>query len=184
MDDKEIIELYWRRDEQAVAETDRKYGAYCRSVAMNILGVREDAEECTSDTYIRAWESIPPERPGQLRLWLAKVTRNLAIDRWRSRCSKKRSGMTVLLSELDECIPDEHSPEQLADAKELGRLINAWLAELDEGKRTLFMRRYWAAQNVAEIAKSSGVSPNALAQRLMRLRCDLKKYLEREGVII
>lgn len=184
MDDKEIIELYWRRDEQAVAETDRKYGAYCRSVAMNILGVREDAEECTSDTYVRAWESIPPERPGQLRLWLAKVTRNLAIDRWRSRCSKKRGCMTVLLSELDECIPDEHGPEQLADAKELGRLINAWLAELDESERTLFMRRYWAAQSVAEIAKSSGVSPNALAQQLMRMRRDLKKYLEREGVII
>ena len=120
MDDSKIIDLYWQRDEKAIEETDSKYGAYCRAVSMNILGVREDAEECVSDTYARAWNAMPPERPGRLRAWLAGITRNLSIDCWRrERTHGRGSTVTVLLSELEECVSSPRGLEEITDAREL-----------------------------------------------------------------
>lgn len=183
MEDTKIIDLYWRRDERAIAETDSKYGIYCHAVSMNILGVREDAEECVNDTYTQAWNAMPPERPGRLRLWLARITRNLSFNRWnRDRAQKRGGNMYVLLSELDECIPDPKGIEQIEDAKELGGIINAWLACLTEKDCTVFMRRYWAGESVTDIARSCGMSANALSQKLARMRRNLRKYLMEEGV--
>lgn len=119
MDDERIIELYWRRDERAVAETGRKYGAYCHAVSMNILGVREDAEECVNDTSVRAWNAIPPQHPKRLQAWLARITRNLSIDRYNRNHAQRRGGgsITALLSELDECVPTSASVESAVDER-------------------------------------------------------------------
>lgn len=185
MDDARIIELYWQRDERAIAETDSKYGAYCRTISLNILGIHEDAEECVNDTYIRAWNAIPPQRPMHLRLWLAKLTRNISFNLWnRKHAQKRSSNMDVLLSELDECIPSPHSVEETVDARELARTINAWLTTLSKVDRTIFMRRYWCAERTNSIAKSYEMSANTLTKRLSRMRASLKRYLEMEGISV
>ena len=153
MDDSKIIDLYWQRDEKAIEETDSKYGAYCRAVSMNILGVREDAEECVSDTYARVWNAMPPERPGRLLVWLAGITRNLSIDRWRrERTHGRGSTVTVLLSELEECVSSPRGLEEITDARELGRILNGWLKSLPRQDCADFMRRYWGSESVADIA--------------------------------
>lgn len=186
MDDERIIDLYWRRDEQAVTETDTKYGAYCHAIALNILGLREDAEECVNDTYAHAWDAMPPQRPRRLRLWLARVTRNISLNRFARGHAQRRGGgrMSILLSELDECLPDPRGLEQIEDARELGRVINAWLATQKKQDRTAFMRRYWCGESVADIAQSIGIGANTLSKRLSRMRGSLKNYLEREGVAL
>ena len=185
MDDSKIIDLYWRRDERAIEETDSKYGAYCRAVSMNIIGVREDAEECVSDTYARAWNAMPPERPERLRAWLAGITRNISIDRWRRERTHGRGGtVTVLLSELEECVPSPHGLEEITDARELGRILNGWLGSLPRQDCADFMRRYWSGESVADIAASRGVSANALSQKFARLRRSLRSYLEEKGAAL
>ena len=147
MDDSKIIDLYWQRDEKAIEETDSKYGAYCRAVSMNILGVREDAEECVSDTYARVWNAMPPERPGRLRAWLAGITRNLSIDRWRrERTHGRGSTVTVLLSELEECVSSPRGLEEITAARELGRILNGWLKSLTRQDCADFMLRYWGGE--------------------------------------
>ena len=185
MDDTGIIELYWRRDERAVAETDSKYGAYRRAVSMNILGIFEDAEECVSDTYVRAWNAMPPARPKRLRVWLARITRNLSLDRWSmNRAEKRGGGMTVLLSELDECVPAPCGLEQVEDARELGRVLDGWFDVLPDDERTVFLRRYWVGESVATIVQSRGMSANALTKKLGRMRKSLQKHLENEGITL
>ena len=184
MDDSKIIDLYWQRDERAIEETDSKYGAYCRAVSMNILGVREDAEECISDTYVRAWNAMPPERPGRLRAWLVGITRNLSIDRWRRERTHRRGGtVTILLSELEECVPSPRGLEEITDARELGRVLNGWLGSLPRQDCADFMRRYWGGESVADIAVSRGVSANALSQKFSRMRRSLRSYLEEKGAV-
>lgn len=174
-----------RRDERAIAETDSKYGAYCRAVSMNILGVREDAEECVSDTYARAWNAMPPERPGRLLAWLAGITRNLSIDRWRRERTHGRSGtVTVLLGELEECVSSPRGLEEIMDARELGRILNGWLESLPRQDCADFMRRYWGGESVADIATSRGVSANALSQKFARMRRSLRSYLEEKGAVL
>ena len=185
MDDIMIIDLYWRRDEDAIAHTARKYGAYCHSIAFNILRCREDAEECVNDTYQQAWTSIPPERPSRFKTWLGVVTRNLTINLWNKNHARKRyDEFTILLSELDDCVPSSESVEQAADTRALGALVELWLAEQPEADRKLFMRRYWYGESVAAIAKSKGIKANALTQKLYRMRRDLKAHLGREGVTL
>ena len=185
MDDSKIIDLYWRWDERAIAETEGKYGAYCRAVSMNILGVREDAEECISDTYVRAWNDMPPERPGRLRAWLAGITRNLSIDRWRRERTHRRGGtVTILLSELEECVPAPRGLEEITDARELGRVLNGWLGSLPRQDCADFMRRCWGGESVADIAASRGVSANALSQKFARMRRSLRSYLEEKGAVL
>ncbi len=185
MDDPKIIELYYQRSEQAIRETDAKYGAYCRSIALNILSVWEDAEECVNDTWHAAWNRMPPDLPRCLRAFLGRITRNLSISRFRANHAQKRyQGMEVLLSELDDCVPDGGSVEQAADARALSALICGWLDSLGEDDCTLFVRRYWHGDAVKDLARKWGCTAGQMAQRMLRLRRELKAYLEQEGVAL
>ena len=185
MDDSSIIKLYYERSEDAVSQTDIKYGSYCRAVALNILSVIEDAEECVNDTYIAAWEAIPPAKPNSLRVFLGRITRNVSISRFRKTRSQKRyNGMNSILDELSECIPSSENTEQVSDSIQLTELINRWLYSLNEDDRALFIRRYWFGSSVSELAAECGCSANTTVQRLSRLRRKLKIKLESEGIII
>ena len=175
------MELYWRRDEAAIGETERKYGALCRGVAWNILGVDEDAEECVNDALHQAWNAIPPQRPDRLGAWLGRVTRNLALNLWsRNHTQKRYAGMAALLSELEDCVPAPGSVERELEDQELSAAIDGWLRTLSREDRTLFLRRYWYGVELP-LAVERDVSPNRLAQKMYRLRQSLKNALEKEG---
>lgn len=184
MDDSSIIELYWQRSERAIVETDGKYGAFCRRIALNILRVQEDAEECVNDTWHSAWRSMPPERPDSLRAFLGRITRNLSLSRWRaSHAAKRGSGaVDALLSELGDCIPAPGGVEERVELGELSAIISRWLEGLDADDRALFIRRYWFGDAVKTLAAECGVSANSMAQRMSRLRSSLRTQLEAEGV--
>ena len=183
MEDIQIIDLYWLRDERAISETDSKYGAFCHRIAMNILHSFQDSEECVSDTYGRCWDTMPPQRPGSLRAYLGTIIRNLSISRYRaSRAQKRFGGAEVLLSELSDCVPAPENIQRTVEAGELGELISRWLGGLGEEDRALFLRRYWNGDAVKDLALELGVRPNALTKRLLRLRESLRAYLENEGV--
>ena len=185
MEDSAIIDLYWARDQAAVTETDRKYGPLCRSLSLRITGSREDAEECVNDTWHRAWDTMPPQRPASLGAYLLRIVRNLSIDRWRARRAEKRGcGLESLVLELEDCVPAAPSAEAAWEAKETAAAIDRWLDGLDRGDRVLFVRRYWYGDRVEELAARLGKSPNTTAQRLRRLRAGLRRALEREGVIL
>ena len=185
MEDAQIIDLYWRRDEEAIAQTQRYNGAFCYSIAKNILSIHEDAEECVNDTYHRAWDAIPPQRPVKLRAWLGRVVRNIALNHWNKCHAQKRyAGMTELLSELEDCIPSPQTVERQIEEEELAGQISAWLLSLDREDRVLFVRRYWNGTPLQELAKEWNISPNKLAQRMFRLRGRLKTALEKEGVAL
>ena len=177
MQDNEIIRMYLDRNEQAIAESDRKYGALCHSVAMNILDSRPDAEECVNDTWLKAWNSIPPQHPTYLKAFLCRITRNLALDRFRTLHRRKRNAdIEVSLSELEACIP---MPEESAD--ELPGLLNMFLDGLDSLERRLFMGKYWHGYSLRQLAKGYGLSENAVSLHLMRTRKKLKAFLEERG---
>ena len=183
MEDSRIVELYWQRSESAITETQRKYGGFCHAIALNILSDRQDAEECVSDTWLRSWNAMPPQRPRLLRPWLGKVVRNLAINRWeKNRTQKRYGGLELLLDELADAIPSPQTLEKHMEAKELGGLISAWLRSLDSDDRTLFLRRYWNGEPLKDLARQRGESPEELARRMYRLRRALKAELERNGV--
>ena len=185
MDDQAIIDLYHARSEHAISETDRKYGAFCRAVAENILSQPLDAEECVNDTYLHAWNAMPPERPVRLQSWLGRVVRNLSLDRWRrSRAAKRYAGMDMLLSELDDCVPDRHTPEAAAEAEALSASISDWLRTLSAQDRGLFLRRYWYGFAPRELAQRCGTSAGQITKRLYTLRLQLKEHLEQEGITI
>ena len=183
MEDKQIIELYWQRNEQAIAETDQKYGAFCFGIARNILSIHEDAEECVNDTYHQVWNAIPPQRPVHFRPWIGRIVRHVAINLWNKNHAQKRyAGMTELLHELEECISAPQTVEQALDEKELAGYIDRWLRSLDRDDRTLFVRRYWLGTPLNELAEELHIPPGKLAGRMYRLRIDLKTVLEKEGV--
>lgn len=186
MTDQQIIDLYWLRSEEAIAATADVYGSYCASIAWNILRSAEDAEECVSDTWHRAWQSIPPERPSPLRIWLGKITRNLALDRWRASRADKRGGgrPEVLLSELENCVSGGGDPEQALADREIVSAINDWLRTLPAVTRLLFLRRYWYGDSVADIAKAAHMGQGAVKSALFRARNSLKLYLEQEGIYL
>lgn len=185
MEDTGIIDLYHARDERAIAESERKYGAYCRAVALNLLSVREDAEECVNDTWHAAWDRMPPERPNALKAFLGRITRNLSISRFRANRAQKRfDGMETLLSELDDCVPDPHGVEEEVEGHVLSGLISRWLDGLSVDDCTLFVRRYWYGDAVKELARRWGCTPNSMAQRMLVLRRDLKSFLEKEGIAV
>ncbi len=185
MEDSSIIKLYFERNEQAIAETDLKHGVFCRCIAMNILGIHEDAEECVNDTYLALWNNIPPCRPDSLRAFLGRITRNLSLSRYRANRSKKRyRGLEALLDELSECIPSAEYTEQSIDCIQLSALLNSWLASLSGDDRALFIRRYWFGQSINSLSKDCCRSENSTAQRLFRLRKKLKYLLESEGISI
>ncbi|MBQ3126782.1 MAG: sigma-70 family RNA polymerase sigma factor [Clostridia bacterium] len=182
MEDETIIELYHKRDEAAITETAGKYGAFCHRIALNILRVASDAEECVNDTYHAAWRAMPPERPASLRAFLGRITRNLSLDRWRSAHTVRRGdGMELLLSELDEALPASGTVEQQIEQNRLSAIISDWLASLSADDCALFVRRYWYGDEVKTLAAASGRSPNTVTKRLGRLRQSLRVQLEREG---
>ncbi len=185
MEDIQIVDLYWQRDERAIRETDMKYGAFCHRVAMNILRSFQDSEECVSDTYGRCWDTMPPQRPGSLRAYLGAIIRNLSISRYRaSRAQKRFGGAEVLLSELSDCIPAPDNMEKQLEAVELSGYISDWLVRLSAEDRALFLRRYWYGDSVKDLAEEMGVRPNALTKRLLQMRERLRHCLEKEGVSI
>ena len=182
MEDIQIIDLYWLRDERAISETDSKYGAFCHKIAMNILHSFQDSEECVSDTYGRCWDTMPPQRPGSLRAYLGTIIRNLSISRYRaSRAQKRFGGAEVLLSELSDCVPAPENIQRTVEAGELGELISRWLDGLGEEDRALFLRRYWNGDAVKDLALELGVRPNALTKRLLRLRESLRRSWSGRG---
>ncbi len=184
MEDAEVIELYHRRDESAISETDRKHGPFCRRVAVNILSSREDAEECVSDTWLAAWNRMPPDRPASLRAFLGRITRNLSVSRFRkNRAAKRYPGMERMLSELDECIP-ERAAEISADRAALAEVLSRWLDSLPEADRVLFVRRYWYGEPLNALALAEGVPANRLARRMQTLRLHLKTELEKEDLTV
>ncbi len=181
MEDSEIITLYHKRDESAIAETDRKHGGFCRRLAGNILTSREDAEECVNDTWLAAWNSMPPEWPDSLKAFLGRIVRNLAISRYRrNRAAKRYSGIEIMLSELGECVP-ESCAELEVGRGELAEAISGWLSGLEPEDRRLFVRRYWYGESAAELAKERGETANKMVKRMQRLRNSLRKRLEEEG---
>lgn len=185
MEDEQIIELYWERNELAITKTADKYGSFLMYLAMNILSVHEDAEECVNDTYEKAWNSIPPERPRYFRAWLGKITRNTALNVWhRNHAEKRYNGLDVVFDELADCIPDARNVEQHIEAAELGAMISKWLETLKPEERALFIRRYWNGESLEQLAGEFRMRPNQLAQRMYRLRNQLKKTLEKEGVVL
>lgn len=185
MEDNQIIELYFSRDESALTETATKYGAFCLRIAMNVVNVREDAEECVNDTYHTAWNQIPPTKPDSFKAFLGRIVRNFAISKYRAMHAKKRfNGLEVMLSELEDCIPSTKSVEQEIEAKELSEYINIWLEGLKAEDRALFVRRYWYGDEIHELAKKCGVTGTQMTQRMLRLRRKLKAFLEEKGVVL
>ena len=178
-----IIDLYWAREERAIVESDRKYGRYCLSIARSIVGVEEDAEECVNDTWLRAWNAMPPQRPGVLSAFFAKLTRNLSLDRWRKNRAAKRGGgvVEVALQELEDCLPDRNTPEGRLEAVETARAISAFLRQQPELDRVLFVRRYFHLESLEGLRSRFGLTEGQVKSRLHRTRRRLKKALE-EGV--
>lgn len=186
MEDIRIIELYQNRSENAIAESDKKYGRYCFTVANNILGKKEDSEECVNDTWLRTWNVIPPQYPEKLKMFFAKITRNLSVNRLKNRNSLKRgAGETALaLDELEECVPDRGGVENSFDEKLLTEMIDSFLRKLPQRERQLFLRRYFFTEPVSVIAERFGISENAASVSLHRTRAKLRTYLEKEGFVV
>ncbi len=183
MDDLKIVELFLSRNEDAIKESQRKYSRYCSYIASNILASDEDAEECVNDTLLRAWNSIPPAKPQNLKAYLGTITRNLALDRCDRNGAKKRSHMELAFEELAECLPCPVSSDVI-EGLALKTALNKFLSSLDTNKRIVFMQRYWYLSSVKDIAECVGLSENNVKVILLRLRAKLKKFLEKEGVSI
>ncbi len=185
MEDEAIVQLFWDRDEKAIAATAEKYGPYCMSIAGNILGNSEDAEECINDAYLNTWNSIPPHRPQMLSTYLGKIVRNLSFNRYKKKRADKRGGGQVgpVLEELSEVLEGSGTPEENWDAIFLLQTINEYLGELPPDKRKVFVRRYWYADSVKDIAKRYNLTENHVAVILNRTRENLRKYLAERGLL-
>ena len=185
MDDKRIVDLYFRRDEEAIAQTDKKYGHYCFQIAYNILTNREDAEESVSDTYMAAWGAIPPRNPPVLSAFLGKITRHISIDRWRARSASKRGGgeIPLVLEELKDCVAGTPSVEADYAQKEMLRLYIQFLDRLPITERRIFLCRYWYAESIDAIADRFDFSQSKVKTMLHRTRKKLRKQLAEEGYL-
>jgi len=183
MEDGKILDLFFARDDRALDEAQKKYGAYCLSVARGILSCEQDAEEAVNDTWLRAWNSIPPQRPTFLRLFLAKITRNLAFTRWRDASAAKRGGgeVTLALEELADCIPGGEGADARLNARELARTIRSFLDTIGQREQDIFLRRYFYVEPTAEIARRYDMKPDNVLRILSRTRMKLKDYLLKEG---
>lgn len=184
MNDQDIIDLYWQREEQAIRVTGEKYGAYCHRISYNILNDHSDAEECVNDTWMKAWNTMPPQRPGRLAAFLGRIVRNLSLDRYRQRHTQKRGGgqMELALSELEECIPDDRGMDRILEGKLFNRLLDGFLAAQPEQRRSIFIRRYWYLSPIREIAENYGMSQSKVTSMLYRMRLELKEILEKEEI--
>ena len=185
LEDTRIVELFYNRDAQAIEEAAAKYEAYCFSIANRILCDPEDARECVNDTYLAAWNSIPPHRPMMLSTYLGKLTRRISLMKWRSARAEKRGGgeVPLVLEELLECIPDEKSPDDEMAQQALTEILNGFLSALPVTQRQVFLYRYWHLEPIADIAKRFGFSQSKVKSMLHRTREKLLKRLQKEGVI-
>ncbi len=185
MEDEEIIELYFNRDENAVLETEKKYQSYLFAVANNILGNEEDAKESVNDTYMAAWNSIPPQKPDILIAFLAKITRNLSLKKFRSQTTQKRGSgeASVAFEELSELIPDTLDLDSQIEDKELAEIITKFLYSLPQNERKIFVCRYWYLDSISDISKNFGYSESKVKSKLYRTRKKLLSYLSKEGVL-
>lgn len=186
MKDNEIIELYWNRNESAIAATAESYGNYCYSIAYHILQSQEDAQECVNDTYWKAWLSIPPQRPERLATYLGKITRNLSLDRLKRLNAQKRGKdqTELALCELENCIPSATDTEQIVDEIVLTNAINQFLRERPKTERNIFVGRYWHLYSIADLAQAYGMRESKVASLLFRMRNKLKTHLEKEGISV
>ena len=180
MEDKKIIELYFARNESAIAETDRKYGAYCRAIAYRILGDRLDSEEVANDTYLRLWNSIPPKNPDPLKPYVGRISRNLALDVYDTKHAQKRQGITLALEELAECLPSDDGRE-IGESAALSDSLSRFITSLTKRERIIFVRRYFYLCPIAEIAQSLALKESTTAMTLSRTREKLRKHLIKEG---
>lgn len=185
MDDKTIIGLFLARDEAAISQAERKYGSYCGSIARNILHNEQDAEECLSDVWLAAWNSIPPNQPQSLSSFLARLVRTKAIDRWRSEHAAKRGGdqVELTLEELTDCAADGGDAEEAAMRGELEQSINAFLRQLPEAERNVFLCRYWYFDGLDYISRQFDFSVSKVKSMLHRTRKKLQAYLKEEGFL-
>lgn len=181
MEDKEIVALYWARSEEAILATAEKYGGYCRAIIRRALGDGRDVEECLSDTWLGAWNAIPPQRPGSLRAFLGRIARNTAMDRYSYNTARRRNGgFETVLEELAECVGGDPAGEDF-DLRRLGESISAYLDTVTPAARRVFLRRYWHCESMAEIAEGTGFTQARIRSLLHRTRKGLREYLIREG---
>ena len=185
MEDEKIIDLFWQRQEEAISRTSEKYGKYCRSIAFNILRNTEDSRECENDTYMAVWNTIPPTKPNSFFAFIGRITRNLAFNKYDyNRAQKRDAGMNLILEELEECVPVLGSVKESFEAKETAELINAFLHQMDETGRVVFVRRYWYSDSVSDIGKRMGMNESKVKSMLFRMRNKLKTHLEKGGVVL
>ena len=185
MTDEQIIDLYYARSEQAIGETDAKYGAYCRQIARRILSDDMDVEETVNDGYWRMWNTIPPNRPQEFKLYLAKIVRNLAFSRWRASKAQKRGSNAVMvaLDELSECVSGGQEPQKVLEYQTLTDTIGRFLYTIPERDRHIFLQRYFHLQDTCEIAAQYGLKQSNVLMILSRTRNKLKQYLIKEGFV-
>ena len=183
MDDEKIIQLYWDRDELAISATSDKYGSYCAAIAQNILGNNEDAEECVNDTYLKTWNSIPPQKPNVFSAFLGRIVRNLSFNRYRYNMADKRGGgeLPAVLEELSQLVSGADDVQQALDEKELKDAINGFLKALPPQKRSIFICRYWYTDGIQGIAAQHGMTKGAVSMTLNRLRLKLRNHLSERG---
>lgn len=186
MNDSQIVDLYWSRDDNAIAQTSKKYGGYCYAIAFRMLAEARDAEECVNDTWLGAWNAMPVHRPQYLPAFLGKITRRLALNIYKARQAVKRGGgeLPLALDELRFCVPESPSAAQAAEDAALERLVNQFLHSLPARDCNIFLRRYWYVESIAEIAGRYRLNPNTVKSSLYRSREKLKRFLEKEGVAL
>lgn len=185
MEDTHIVDLYWARSETAIAETSAKYGSYCYSIAYNILANAEDADESVNDTYLNAWNSMPPHRPAILSTFLGKITRRVSIDKWRGRTAEKRGNgeIMLVLDELFDCVPSSQNVEHEIETAELAKVINDFVMSLPPMDRRVFICRYWYLDPISAISQQFGFSQGKVKMMLYRQRQRLLSHLEREAYL-
>ena len=185
MEDSQIIAMYFDRDEGAIQACREKYEPYCMAIAQNILTEQRDAEECVNDTWLRSWNAMPPHRPARLSAFLGKITRNLALNRWRSRRTARRGGgeVPLALSELEECLSGGSTPEEELDVKALTEAVTVFLQGQSALKRMVFIRRYWYLNTVPVIARQLSMSEGKVKSMLHRMRLELREKLGEEGLL-
>lgn len=185
MQDEAIIDLFLQRKEEAINETDRKYNSYLKKIISMVLVNREDVEECLNDTYMAVWSRIPPDKPEFLKAYIAKIARNTALNKYDYiTAAKRNSNMSVLLSELEECLPAVHTVEGELEDNYIKSVLNDFLYSLEPDKRKVFLRRYWFGDSIEDISAWSGFSKSKIKSVLFRIRKQLKEYLEKEGIAL
>ncbi len=186
MEDVQIVDMFWNRDQEVIAVVQQQYGGLCRQVAYQILNDREESEECENDAYLRAWNAIPPQRPNRFSVWLCRVVRNLALDRYRARQAAKRGGgeFQLVLHELEACLPAPSGTETAYEGRRITQVLEQFVRALPVEQRGVFLRRYWYADPVAKIAAGYGMSESKVKSMLSRIRGRLRIFLQEEGIEI